>query len=284
MCEFDGVRSEFFDLTLFFESSAGCNSTLFHAACFSDIIAPMRPIILLIIIYLAFISLGLPDSLLGAAWPVMHRYLSVPVHDAGIVSMIIAGGTVISSLLSGRIIARFGTSGVTAASVVMTATPLLGFSVSHDFAYLCLWAVPLGLGAGSVDAALNNYVALHYKAIHMNWLRCFWGVGASVGPLIMSANLAGNGSWHHGYRIVALIQFALALIVFASVRLWATAGRSCRNRQSGDRHVASFRSQLRLPGLAPMLAAGFFLIGFGCAPIYPSLLHETPVNFGKGHF
>ena len=142
--------------------------------------------ILLIIIYLSFISLGLPDSLLGSAWPSMYGGLNVPLHYAGYVSMIIAGGTVISSIFSEKIIRRLGTGVVTAFSVLMTAVALLGFSFSSAFVLLCLWAVPLGLGAGSVDAALNNYVALHYKAKHMSWLHCFWGVGASTGPIIMS--------------------------------------------------------------------------------------------------
>jgi fucose permease len=139
--------------------------------------------ILLIIIYLSFISLGLPDSLLGSAWPSMYKGLNVPLHYAGYISMIIAGGTVISSLFSAKIIRRLGTGIVTACSVLMTAAALLGFSFSSTFVLLCLWAVPLGLGAGSVDAALNNYVALHYKAKHMSWLHCFWGVGASMGPI-----------------------------------------------------------------------------------------------------
>ncbi|MFF2369194.1 MFS transporter [Agromyces sp. NPDC058110] len=141
--------------------------------------------LLLAIIYVAFISLGLPDALVGAGWPVMHGDFGVPVASAGILTMIIAGGTIVSSLLSERITKRFGVGLVTAVSVAMTAAALLGFAFSGEFWMLCLWAIPFGLGAGAVDAALNNYVALHYAARHMNWLHAFWGVGASISPFIM---------------------------------------------------------------------------------------------------
>ena len=142
--------------------------------------------LLLLIIYISFISLGLPDSLLGSAWPVMYGELQVPVSFAGVISMIIAGGTIISSFFSEKIIRRLGTGLVTAVSVFMTAAALLGFSASHSAWLLCLLAVPYGLGAGSVDAALNNFVALHYKAHHMSWLHCFWGIGATAGPMLLS--------------------------------------------------------------------------------------------------
>ena len=128
--------------------------------------------LLLIIIYLSFISLGLPDSLLGSAWPTIYPQLDVPVSYAGIISMIVALGTIVSSLQSDRLTRRLGTGKVTAVSVAMTAVALWGFSVSNAFWQLCLWAVPYGLGAGSVDASLNNYVALHYKSKHMSWLHC----------------------------------------------------------------------------------------------------------------
>ena len=131
--------------------------------------------LLLVIIYLAFISLGLPDSLLGSAWPTMYQEFSVPVSYAGGISMIIAVGTIVSSLQSDRLTRRFGTGKVTAVSVLMTAIALFGFSISHSYIALCLWAVPYGLGAGSVDASLNNYVALHYASRHMSWLHCMWG-------------------------------------------------------------------------------------------------------------
>jgi len=323
--------------------------------------------ILLIIIYISFISLGLPDSLLGSAWPSMYGGLNVPLHCAGYVSMIIAGGTVISSIFSERIIRRFGTGVVTAFSVLMTAVALLGFSLSGAFALLCLWAIPLGLGAGSVDAALNNYVALHYKAKHMSWLHCFWGVGASIGPIIMSYFLINKNSWNLGYRSIGLLQCCLVVILFITISLWGknksqtniqknetskgikfkelfsiagvkqiliaffcycsletttglwgssflvmeknispeiaaqwisfyyigiTSGRfisgfltmKLNNRQMvrlGQALIACGIITLMLPFGKLLLLPGFFIIGLGCAPIYPSLLHETPKNFGS---
>ncbi len=145
--------------------------------------------LLLAIIYLAFISLGLPDSLLGSAWPIAHAELGVPLSASGVIFMLISAGTVVSSLNSDRLTRKLGTGLVTALSVCLTAAALLGFSFSHSFLALCLWAIPYGLGAGSVDAALNNYVALHYASRHMSWLHCMWGLGTSIGPLIMGAVL-----------------------------------------------------------------------------------------------
>jgi len=323
--------------------------------------------ILLIIIYLSFISLGLPDSLLGSAWPSMYSGLNVPLHYAGYISMIIAGGTVISSIFSARIIRRLGTGIVTAFSVLMTAAALLGFSFSYNFTLLCLWAVPLGLGAGSVDAALNNYIALHYKAKHMSWLHCFWGVGASMGPVIMSFFLTHKNSWNSGYRVIGFIQCCLVALLFITISLWGknriqnngeknevskgikfkklfhttgvkqilvaffcycsletttglwgssflvmeksispetaarwislyyigiTFGRfisgfltmKLNNRQMvrlGQGLICCGIIALILPVGKVLLLPGFFIIGLGCAPIYPSLLHETPVNFGS---
>ena len=154
--------------------------------------------LLLVVIYIAFISLGLPDSILGSAWPSMYGGLNVPVSYAGVLTMIIAGGTIVSSLFSEKLIRRLGTGMVTALSVLMTAVALLGFSISHSFWLLCLWSIPYGLGAGSVDAALNNFVALHYQSRHMSWLHCFWGVGATLGPYIMGQFLAGGTPWNTG--------------------------------------------------------------------------------------
>ena len=161
--------------------------------------------LLLAVIYLAFVSLGLPDSLLGSAWPAIYPELGVPVSWAGGISMIIAGGTIFSSLQSNRLTRRLGTGRVTAFSVALTAAALFGFSVSGSFWQLCLWAVPYGLGAGSVDAALNNYVAVHYASRHMSWLHCMWGVGASVGPSILGFAMAGGGGWTMGYRYISLL-------------------------------------------------------------------------------
>ena len=176
--------------------------------------------LLLAVIYISFISLGLPDSLLGSAWPVMYPEFDVPVSYAGIISMIIAAGTVVSSLQSDRLTKRFGTGKVTAFSVATTAVALLGFSISHSFLWLCVWAIPYGLGAGSVDASLNNYVALHYASRHMSWLHCMWGLGASVGPYVMSWALTGGQGWNMGYRYIGLFQVVLTAILFFSLPLW----------------------------------------------------------------
>jgi fucose permease len=324
------------------------------------------PVITLVIIYISFISLGLPDSLLGSAWPSMYGSLNVPLYYAGFISMIIAGGTVISSVMSERIIRRFGTGIVTAVSVLMTAAALIGFSLSHSFPALCLSAIPLGLGAGSVDAALNNYVALHYKARHMSWLHCFWGIGASIGPLIMSSFLIRQNPWNSGYRAIGIIQFCLVVILFISLPLWKsnkppentaqtnsfkfsklfgivgvkealtaffcyctietitglwgasflvmekgispetaarwislyyigiTSGRfisgfvtmKLNNRQMvrlGHIIIGCGIIVLVLPFGNAALLPGLFMIGLGCAPIYPSMLHETPKNFGEDY-
>ncbi len=326
----------------------------------------MKKGLLLVVIYLAFISLGLPDSLLGPAWPTMYIDLAVPIHFAGIISMIVAGGTVISSLFSARLIARLGVASVTTGSVLMTALALVGFSFSHHFIFLCLLAIPLGLGAGCVDAALNNYVALHYKAKHMNWLHCFWGVGAAIGPIIMARQLANGESWNSGYFAVGSIQMALVLVLLLSIPLWIRRSATLPG-DHGDTK-AGFKTLLRIAGLKQALVVffcycsveatfglwgasylvfarhlepetaarlvsiyyvgitvgrfasgfiaghltnkqlvylgqgiivlgllvlllpfdaallpGFLLIGLGCAPIFPSLLHETPRNFGEKH-
>ena len=319
--------------------------------------------LLLPVIYLAFISLGLPDSLLGSAWPSMYTELGASLSWAGIVSMIISVGTIVSALCSERLNLRLGTGGVTFLSVMLTAVALLGFSLSTSFWQLCLWAVPYGLGAGSVDAALNNYVALHYESRHMSWLHCMWGVGASIGPVIMGRALAG-GTWQGGYRTIALLQFALTAVLLLSLPLWkrpqanvegaefkphpipellrrpgvpqvllcffcysaleATAGMwaasYCTLVRGIDAETAARWASLFYVGitigrgvcgfltmkisdqnmirlgqaliaagvvliLAPLgqgtLFAGLITVGLGCAPIYPSIIHETPVNFGR---
>lgn len=176
--------------------------------------------ILLLMIYLAFVSLGLPDALLGSAWPIMYQEFAVPVSYSGTVFMIICGGTILSSLNSEKLNRRFGTGKITAISVLLTAIALFGFSISHSFLMLCLFAIPYGLGAGSVDAALNHYVALHYSCRHMSWLHCMWGLGASVGPYIMGFVLQRGEPWSRGYLIVSLIQFALSIALFCSLSLW----------------------------------------------------------------
>ena len=176
--------------------------------------------LLLAIIYVAFISLGLPDSLLGSAWPVMFGDLSVPVSFAGIISMIISAGTIFSSLFSDKLTRKLGAGLVTALSVALTGGALLGFSLSRSFAVLCVLAVPYGLGAGAIDAALNNYVALHYTSRHMSWLHCFWGLGASVSPYIMGYAIGAGHGWRTGYGIVSVIQLILTVFLFVSLPLW----------------------------------------------------------------
>ena len=323
--------------------------------------------LLLAIIYLAFVSLGLPDALLGAAWPTMCIEFDVPVSYAGIVSVTISAGTIVSSLLSDRMTRRFGTAKVTAFSVAMTALALFGFSVSGSYWLLLLWAVPYGLGAGSVDASINNYVALHYASRHMSWLHCMWGVGASIGPYIMGYALSGGQGWNMGYRYIALMQAGLTAILFLSVPLWKKRGTDTTDENSAVAAALSLKEILALRGakeillaffcycalegtamlwsstymvhhlgmneeraaslasmffigitagralsgfltykfndtnmirigqavillgIAAMLLrlgetvtlAGLLLVGLGCAPIYPCVIHSTPAHFGE---
>ncbi len=210
--------------------------------------------LLLAVIYMAFISLGLPDSLLGSAWPVMRMELGAPISYAGIVSMIIAGGTIISSLLSNRILQKLGTGLVTAVSVGMTAAALFGFSVSKEFYQLCLWAVPYGLGAGAVDAALNNYVAVHYSSRHMSWLHAFWGVGVTISPYIMSACLSQNLGWKMGYRTVSLIQIVLTALLFLSLPLWKRKEEAANGQTAGN---VTLSQAVKIKGV-PFVLLAFF--------------------------
>ena len=321
--------------------------------------------LLLAIIYISFISLGLPDGLLGAAWPTMGPELGAPVSYAGIIAMIISAGTIVSSLMSDRLTYHLGCGKVTAISVGMTAAALFGFSFCDSFWQLCLWALPYGLGAGSVDASLNNYVALHYTSRHMSWLHCMWGVGAAVGPYIMGFILSGGGHWTLGYRSVGGIQIVLTIGLFLSLSLWKERKDSqdeipkntkpltmreivkipgakevmvmffgyCALEQTAALWASSYlalykgveaeraaffasmffigitvgralngfltikfndtqliRMGLTIigVGIAVMLLpmgenislAGLVLIGFGCAPVYPCVIHSTPEHFG----
>lgn len=211
--------------------------------------------LLLAVIYLAFISLGLPDSLLGAAWPTMYREFDVPVSFAGAVYMIISGGTIVSSLMSDRLTRKFGTGLITAVSVATTAVALFGFSVSNSYWMLCLWAIPYGLGAGSVDASLNNYVALHYESRHMSWLHCMWGLGATTGPYIMEFALGGNQTWNMGYRYIGMIQTALVLILFVSLPLWKNRNAENRLTKTGANVSESDAASEYSAGKAPDSAA-----------------------------
>lgn len=319
--------------------------------------------LLLIIIYLAFISLGLPDSMLGAAWPLMRIELGLPLSGAGLISMIVTMGTIVSSLLTGRLIKKLGTGVLTTFSVLTTALALLGFSFTSNYLWLCIMAVPLGLGAGAVDAGLNDFVARNYSSRHMSWLHAFWGVGATSGPLLMAWMISLTSRWQNGYRLVSIVQFVLVGLLILSLPLW-------KNHQKDEQSQAqaewSNGSLLKLPGLIPALVGffaycaleltaglwfvsylvqmrsvrpetatawaaayyfgimagrlingfltlrfssktliragqvsillgilllflpgnlfsliGLLLVGLGCAPIYPSMLHETPQRFGE---
>ena len=214
--------------------------------------------LLLVVIYLAFISLGLPDSLLGSAWPVMYREFSVPVSYAGGISMIIAAGTIVSSLQSDRLTKKFGTGKVPALSVLMTAAALFGFSISHSYAALCLWAVPYGLGAGSLDASLNNYVALYYASRHMSWLHCMWGVGASLGPYIMGYALTGGQGWNMGYLYIAILQIVLTAILLFSLPLWKkrTAEGTDHSGEANAKPL-SLRQIFSIPGAKEIMVTFF---------------------------
>ncbi len=209
---------------------------------------------LLAIIYISFISLGLPDALLGGAWPTMHSEFGVPVSYAGVVSMIICMGTIVSSLLSERMTKRFGTGKVTAISVAFTAAALFGFSVSSSFPMLCLLAIPYGLGAGGVDASINNYAAVHYASRHMSWLHCMWGIGASAGPYILAAAMT-NGSWNLGYRWVAFLQVALTAVLFITLPLWKEDKPS--EEVEEKKKPLSLREIFSIPGTKEIFTAFF---------------------------
>lgn len=318
---------------------------------------------LLMMIYLSFISLGLPDSMLGSAWPAMNVSLNAPLWGAGLVQMLISFCTIISSLNSAKLIRRFGTGKLTAISVATTALALLGFSLAKNYAFLLLMAVPLGLGAGAVDAGLNNYVALHCEAKHMSWLHCFWGVGTIIGPMILSAVLRVGGSWATGYRAVGLIQCAVSVLLFATLGMWKRG--SIQQEEHGAKALsvwevlslpgakagmvtflcycavestlglwgATYISQVRgvdeataasfgamfyigitvgraisgfmamkllpkqmvrvgqallalgcifmmIPAGSTLSGIGLVVCGLGCAPIYPNIIQDTPVNYG----
>lgn len=327
--------------------------------------------ILLVIIYISFISLGLPDALLGSAWPSMYGEMGVPVSFAGVISMIIALGTIISSLQSDRVTRKLGAGVVTAVSVAMTAAALFGFSISDSFFALCLWAVPYGLGAGSVDAALNNYVALHYTSRDMSWLHCMWGVGTIVGPNVMGYALTNGMTWNRGYFYISLLQIVLSAALFLSLPIWKkmekkkgivkqpegqekrekaltlkeiiaipgakeimiaffcycaveqtamlwgssymvlhngisaeraaayaslfcigiTAGRFVSGfltMRFSDRQMIRGGQTLIITGIVVLVlplgsmaaVAGLVMIGLGCAPVYPCIIHSTPACFG----
>ena len=211
--------------------------------------------LLLPLIYLSFISLGLPDALLGSAWPSMYTELNVPLSSAGLISMIIAAGTVVSSLMSERLTRRFGPGKVTAFSVGLTAVSLGGFALSGSYWQLCLLAVPYGLGAGSVDACLNNFVALHYASRHMSWLHCMWGIGASVGPHIMGRAITAGQSWHAGYGYIAVLQIVLTFVLLMSLPKWKQPTDS--GAQSRPMEPVTLRQALFIRGVRDVLTCIF---------------------------
>lgn len=212
---------------------------------------------LLAIIYAAFISLGLPDAMLGSAWPEMSSQMGAPLSYAGIVSMIISAGTIVASLFSDKLTRKLGAGRVTAFSVALTAAALFGFSFSKSFFMLCLIALPYGLGAGAVDVALNNYVALHYEARHMSWLHCFWGIGASLGPYIMGACLTGGLTWNRGYQAVGLIQVVLTAVLFLSLPKWKRETTAEKSGEKKERKSLGMTGLIKLPGAKAALIAFF---------------------------
>lgn len=214
--------------------------------------------LLLALIYVSFISLGLPDSLLGSAWPQMQESLGVSLSLGGVISFLITASTILSSLVSHRVIQRFGTGTVTMCSVAMTALALFGFSLSNSFFALCLWAIPYGLGAGSVDAALNNFVALHCKAKHMSWLHCFWGIGATGGPYIMGLCLSRGMGWQAGYRTISFLQMALTLILLLSLPLWKKQELPLSGGETVRPQTPQWGKLLKRPGVKAALTAFFF--------------------------
>ncbi len=208
--------------------------------------------ILLIIIYIAFIGLGIPDSLFGTAWPAVYTEFRLPISFASIVTMVISCGTIVASMVSARVIRRFGTNLVSAFSTAMTAAALLGFTLSGNFWLLCLCAVPLGLGAGAIDTALNNYVAIHYSAVHMSFLHCFYGIGVSVSPYLLSLVMQGKEGWRGGYRLAFGIQLAITLILFVTLPVWKKAHGQGVDGEEEKTKTLTLREISRIPGVRMM--------------------------------
>ncbi len=233
--------------------------------------------LLLAVLYLTFVSLGLPDSVLGSAWPTMFVELDVPVSFAGIVSAIVAGGTIVSSLMSDRITKRFGASKTTAVSVMMTALALFGFAISSRFWMLCLFAIPYGLGAGSVDAALNNYVSLHFESKHMSWLHCMWGIGSAIGPAIMGFALTNSLSWHNGYFIISIIQLVICAIIFISLPIWKKP--MAEGEEQGEKRALKLREVITIKGAKAVMITFFCYCALEVTTI---LWASTYLNLNRG--
>ena len=207
---------------------------------------------LLIIIYIAFIGLGIPDSLFGTAWPAIYSEFELPISFGSFVRSSRSCGTVLSSVISSKIISRLGTNKVSAYSTLLTALALLGFSFAPNLWVMCFWAIILGIGAGAIDVALNNYVAIHYSATHMSFLHCFYGVGVSVSPYILSLVIAGNFGWRGGYRIAFAIQLIITLLLFLSLPLWRKAHGGENESEENTHKDLSFGSVLKIPGVKMM--------------------------------
>lgn len=235
--------------------------------------------LLIAIIYLSFFGLGLPDSMLGASWPTIFLEMDVPVSGAGIISAIVAFGTILSSLASDRITRKLGASKTTAISVAITAFALLGFGVSTKFWHLCLISIPYGLGAGSVDAALNNYVSLHFSSKHMNWLHCMWGLGAAVGPAIMGGVLTGGQSWHLGYIIVSIIQIVISTILFISLPIWKKPIKSLNEEVKVSEKPLSFKEILKIRGVKAVMVTFF---AYCALEVTVTLWASSYLNLEKG--
>ena len=331
-------------------------------------------IFLLVVIYVAFIGLGLPDTILGAAWPLMHPDLSVPISAAGILSIIASIGTIISSLLTPKFLRILGTGKLVAYSIALTAIASIGFGFADSFGILCLCAIPMGIGAGAVDVAMNNFAAIYLESKHTNWLHASWGIGATLSPAILSCSIMFGNSWRGAYEIVAILLAVIFVMVFISLPLWrkietsniAQDSASLQNASTSKTPTLSFREALRVPGMKlsfltfffyssleistglwcgtyltacgfkpetgalcvslmfasvmiGRIVSGFFaikftdhrliyagifivaigclvlslplplwmlpvcicLLGLGCAPVYPSLIHATPARFGE---
>ena len=212
---------------------------------------------LLILIYILSISFGLPDSVLGSLWPQMYTDLNTGVSVAGYISMTVPAATILSSLLAHRVVRRFGVGKVTAVSILLTALALAGFALSPHVGLMFLFAIPLGLGAGAVDVAQNNFVALHYQVRHMNWLHCFWGIGASAGPMIAAFALNMGTSWRGGFGTVAGLQTLLTIVMFCGIPMWSRAGSKEQTLQE-KKEPLKFTQLFRFGGILPVLG-GFLL-------------------------
>ena len=219
---------------------------------------------LILLIYLAFIGLGLPDSLFGTAWPAVYAEFSLPFSFGTIVSVIVTCGTILSSLFSARVIHRFGTNKVVAFSTLLTALSIVGYAVSPNIWVMLLFAVPLGFGAGSIDVALNNYVALHYSASVMNYLHCFYGVGVSISPYVLSLVIGGEGGWRKGYFIVAGIQAFITVLLFLSLPIWKKVHPEDQSAGNEKAKVLSFRQTLAIPGVRFFCALFFIFCAIEC--------------------